>query len=342
MLAPVSEAEFGDAGAQMLALTLRSAASWPAFAEDLERVAGEQVGLLRRGTLMVAQDTDAARELERQIAHRDSLDLRARRVLPSEARELEPALAPAIRLALELPDDHSVDPRRVLCALQKACAATGVHVREHASVTGLAADADGLQGVELAGGELVRCSAVVLAAGAWSAELAVAAGARLPVRPVKGQLLRLRDPAGPGLLRRNVRFEGGYLVPRVDGRYVLGATVEERGFDEAPTAGAVYQLLRDAHEVVPGVSELELEQVCVGLRPGTPDNLPIVGPGETSGLFFATGHYRNGVLLAPLTAELLVDALGGAGADALLAACSPARFQAAAGDLRTGEAVAAR
>jgi glycine oxidase len=230
----------------------------------------------------------------------------------------------------------------VLGALRKACIATGVHVREHAPVVRLVMDADRVAGVELAGGEVVRCPAVVLAAGAWSAVLDGAGGAGLPVRPVKGQILRLRDPAGPGLLQRNVRFEGGYLVPRADGRYVLGATVEERGFDEAPTAGAAYQLLRDAHEVVPGVSELQIEELCVGLRPGTPDNLPIVGPADTGGLFFATGHYRNGVLLAPLTAELLVGALAGGPADALLGVCSPARFQRGAAGSRTREAVAAR
>ena len=138
------------------------------------------------------------------------------------------------------------------------------------------------------------------------------AGARVPVRPVKGQILRLRDPAGPGLLRRVLRFRGGYLVPRGDGRYVLGATVEERGFALAPTAGGVYELLRDAHELVPGVSELEIEELSVGLRPGTPDNAPAIGAARSHGLIWATGHYRNGILLAPLTAELVVGVLAGA------------------------------
>ena len=127
----------------------------------------------------------------------------------------------------------------------------------------------------------------------------------MPVRPVKGQILRLRDPAGPGLLERVVRFEGGYLVPRGDGRYVLGATIEERGFELQPTAGGVYELLRDAHELVPGVSELRDRGAGVGLRPGTPDNAPVIGPGALAGLTWATGHHRNGILLAPLTAELV-------------------------------------
>jgi glycine oxidase len=153
----------------------------------------------------------------------------------------------------------------------------------------------------------------------------------VPVRPVKGQILRLRDPAGPGLLRRVVRFDGGYLLPRGDGRYVLGASVEERGFQLAPTAGAVYELLRDAHELLPGVSELEIEELSVGLRPGTPDNAPLIGAGALGGLIWATGHHRNGILLAPLTAELVVELLDPAATpprrlQPLLSACAPLRF----------------
>ena len=123
-----------------------------------------------------------------------------------------------------------------------------------------------------------------------------------------------------------MRCRGAYLVPREDGRYVLGATVEERGFELEPTAGAAYELLRAVHELVPGVSELQLEEVCVGLRPGTPDNAPIIGPGACEGLIWATGHYRNGILLTPLTAELVVAALTGASGDPLLQISDPARF----------------
>jgi glycine oxidase len=141
---------------------------------------------------------------------------------------------------------------------------------------------------------------VVLAAGAWSGRLLDS----VPVRPVKGQLLRLRDPRGPGLVERVLRFEGGYLVPRGDGAYVLGATMEERGFDTTVTAGGLYELLRDAHELVPGLSELVVEAAIAGLRPGTPDNLPLVE--ERDGVLLATGHGRNGVLLAPLTAEMVL------------------------------------
>jgi glycine oxidase len=333
MLAPVAEVEFGEAGRAMLELGLRSAEMWPEFAAELERCSGEEVGLRRTGTLVLARDEDEGRELERQIAWRDSLGLRTVRLRGSEAREREPALAPTMRLALEAPEDHSVDPRRVLGALRRACEVAGVAVREHSPVARVELDSPATQvtGVELEDGELVSARHVVIAAGAWSGSLeGLHAKARVPVRPVKGQLLRLRDPAGPGLLKRVVRFEGGYLVPRADGRYVLGATVEERGFERHATAGGVYELLREAHEVVPGVSELQIEELCVGLRPGTPDNVPLIGPGALPGLTWATGHHRNGILLAPLTAELVVEALSGEQAgNPLLSACDPLRFTAA-------------
>ena len=338
MLAPVAEVEFGEAGRRLLELGLRSADMWPAFAAELEAAAGAEVGLLRTGTLLVARDEDEARELDRQAAFRDSLGLATSRLRPSEAREREPALAPTMRLALEASEDHSVDPRMVLAALRRACLDAGVDLRERTAVARLQLDAAGrrLAGVALQGADgdrhLLAAKRVIIAAGAWSGELdGLPAAARVPVRPVKGQILRLRDPAGPGLLGRVVRFGGGYLVPRADGRYVLGATVEERGFELRPAVGGVYELLRDAREALPGVSELEIEELCVGLRPGTPDNVPVIGRGLPEGLIWATGHHRNGILLAPLTAALVVDMLAGERpVDPLLPACSPLRFTAGA------------
>ncbi len=360
MLAPVAEAEFGEAGRRLLELGLRSADMWPAFAEELQAAAGQEVGFRRTGTLLLARDEDEARELERQIAFRDSLGLATNRLRPSEAREREPALAPGVRLALESPDDHSVDPRLVLSALRAACRSAGVRLREHAPVARIESDATGerVTGVTLASasmdtaggggrgsgpdGEFLAAERIVLASGAWTGEIGgLREEARVPVRPVRGQLLRLRDPAGPGLLQRVVRFEGGYLVPRSDGRYVLGATVEERGFDVQPQVGGVYKLLRDAHELLPGVSELKIEELCVGLRPGTPDNAPAIGPGALEGLTWATGHHRNGILLAPLTGELVARLLSdGESLDPLLSACDPARFtpNAAPRPLRTASA----
>jgi glycine oxidase len=329
MLAPVAEVEFGRAGRRVLELGLRSAAMWPAFAAELA-CGGTEVGLRTSGTLVVARDEDQARELERQIAFRDSLGLRVERLRPSAAREREPALAPTLRLALEAPDDHSVDPRLVLGALKSACVSAGVRVREHAPVARLDLDASAarVRGVTLLDGGRVMGEQVVMAAGAWAGRIeGLPAHAQVPLRAVKGQILRLRDPAGPGLLGRVVRFEGGYLVPRADGGYVLGATVEERGFELTPTAGGVFELLRDAHELVPGVSELTIEELSVGLRPSTRDNAPAIGPGALEGLVWAVGHHRNGILLAPVTAELVAQTLAGeTPEDPLLAACAPARL----------------
>jgi glycine oxidase len=330
MLAPVSEVEFGTAGERVLGLGLRAAEMWPGFAHELEAVAGIGVGLLKTGTLLLARDQDEARELERRLAFRRSLGLRTQRLRASEAREREPGLAPTLRLALEAPDDHSVDPRLVLAALRRACESSGVLLREHAPVASVELDERGERAIalRLQGNERVAAARIVLAAGPWSGRIdGLPPHARIRVRPVKGQILRLRDPAGPGLLRRVVRFEGGYLVPRAEGSYVLGATVEERGFDLHPTAGGVYELLRDASELVPGIDELRIEELAVGLRPGTPDNAPVIGPGALEGLVWATGHHRNGILLAPLTAELLLPALLDEAPGALAEACRPDRFQ---------------
>jgi len=312
MLAPVAEVEFGEAARRVLDLGLRSSVMWPRFAAEVQERVGLDVGLRRSGTLVVARDDDEARELERQLSFRESLELRAERLLPSAARELEPALTPTVRLALHAPDDHSVEPRRVLAALRQACEIEGVLVREHTPVASVQHDGERISGVVLGDSERVAADHVVLAAGTGTAELGLPAAISIPVRPVKGQILRLCDPAGPGLLTRVVRFHGGYLVPRGDGRYVLGATVEERGHDLHPTAGGVYELLRDARELVPGSAELRIEELNVGLRPSTPDNAPVIGPGALDGLLWATGHHRNGILLAPLTAELVVRTLTGA------------------------------
>lgn len=314
MLAPVAEVEFGAAAKKVLDLGLRSLARWPSFAQELRAASGIDVPLRVAGTLLLARDADEARELERQISLRESLGLRTRRLRPSEARELEPALAPTIRLALEAPDDHSVDPRVLLTALERACSQAGVRLLEHTEVDSIEVSDDGaVAGVKLVDGELIGASRVVLAAGAWSDTLRGAAQqASTQVRPVKGQILRLKDPAGRGLLERVLRYEGGYIVPRGDGRYVLGATVEEQGFNTNPTVGGVHDLLREAWELVPGITELEIEEIAVGFRPGTPDNVPRIGQSPIEGLIWATGHYRNGILLTPLTADLTIQSLLGA------------------------------
>jgi glycine oxidase len=308
MLAPVTEASLNER--PLLELGLESVAAYPAFVDELRHASGIDPGYLECGSLLVARDADEAEALERELEVRQSLGLEVRRLRPSEARRREPALAPTIRLGLEVAGDHAIDPRRLTAALAEACRRAGVELRTGAEVSAIELGSDRVAGVRLAGGELVSAGQVVVAAGAWSAAIGgLPDGARVAVRPVKGQILRLRDPAGPGLLNGVLRMADGYIVPRGDGRYVLGATMEERGFDTTVTAGAVFELLREATELVPGFSELVLDELSAGLRPATPDNLPVLGPGAVPGLHWAAGHHRNGILLTPVTAEIVSGAL---------------------------------
>jgi glycine oxidase len=318
MLAPVTESQFGEDA--LLELNLRGAREFEAFCAELAEASGEDPGLRTTGTLAVARDADDAAALDRLLAFRRELGLDVERLRPSQARRLEPALAPTVRLALDVPGDHSVDPRRLVAALAAAFTRAGGTLRR-ARVAAVAPD-----GVRLDGGEIVRVGHTLLAAGAAAARIEMPDEARVPVRPVKGQTLRLRDPNGPGLVDRTIRGIDAYLVPRADGEYVLGATMEERGFDTAPTAGAVYELLRDMSELVPGVLELEVSELLAGLRPATPDNLPAIGPGAWDGLLWAAGHYRNGIVLAPVTAEAIMACLTGGTLPDWAAPADPRRF----------------
>jgi len=314
MLAPVAEADAGERA--LLALGLDSARRWPAFARELQAATGIDPEYRELGTLVVARDRDGAEALVREAALRDELGAPVQRVLPSHARQLEPALAPTVRSALLAPDDHAVDPRATVLALAAAARDAGVELREEAAVVAVETARGRVEGVVLAGGERLASPAVVLAAGAWSGALGdgLPPGVHVPVRPVKGQLMRLRPviPGEPALLTRVVRFDTGYLVPRADGTIVLGATMEERGFDTQVTALGMHELLRDLHEVVPGVLELAVDEALAGLRPATPDNAPLLGPhAAVAGLHLATGHHRGGVLLAPVTADLVAAGLAG-------------------------------
>jgi glycine oxidase len=328
MVAPISEASPFEP--ELLALGRSSARLYPAFVEELMEESGVDPGYRRFGTLLVARDRDEAEALERELAFRQELGLPVRRLLARDARALEPALAPTLRLALDIPDDHAVDPRALSRALEQAFRAAGGDIRCPAKAAELVGGGGRIHGVRLADGELIRADQVVVAAGPWSGELpGVPPEARIPLRPVKGQILALRDPSGPGLLGRVLRMQPGYLVPRGDGRYVLGATMEERGFDTTATAGAVFEMLRDAIELVPGVAELVLEEVMVGTRPGTSDNRPVLGPSPVAGLHWATGHHRHGILLTPLTAEIVTAGLVGAPSPEVAEPFRAGRFVAA-------------
>jgi glycine oxidase len=305
-LAPTSEADFGEEA--LLRLNLDSLRAYPAFVAELEAESGVEVGLLECGTLSVALDRDGAEELKRAALLYDRMGLQTERLLPSEVRRLEPGVAPSVAAGLLVPDELAVDPRRLVQALARL-----VDVVEGAEVTAAILDGERIVGVRTSQGDF-HADRVVAAGGAWGAPWLPEA-ARPPVRPVKGEVLMLRGPRD--LLARNLRSVGAqsvYLVPRGDGRIVVGATSLERGFDATVTAGGVHELLRDAYRLLPEVAELELLETRASFRPGTPDNRPIIGPGKLDGLVLATGHYRNGILLTPLTAELVADLLVGVAA----------------------------
>jgi glycine oxidase len=301
MLAPITEAKPGEDAA--LQLGLESLDLWTGFAADLEAAAGQSIGFRTDGTLVVAYDNDDRRALADMVDRQRSMGLEVGDLAATDLRSLEPALAPAIRRGADASTERSVDPVALVAALLVAVEQAGITiVRQKA--TRLASGA-----VSLADGTTLTAPTVVLAAGAWSADIeGLPPEARPAVRPVKGQVVTLRPHPGDDLLRHVIRaFVRGfivYAVPRDDGRVVCGATVEERGWDARTTAGAVYELLRDILLVVPGLDDAELVGVTVGFRPGSPDDLPIIGPSpHVDGLILATGHYRNGILLTPLTAE---------------------------------------
>ena len=327
MLAPVGEATWGED--RLLEAALASHSAWPAFAEELAAASGLETGFIPGGALHVALDRDEASELRRRYQLMDSLGLAAEWLGPRECRRLEPGLNPGVHGGVHAPHEAGVDPGALVAAIRVAAERAGAEVVTGAEVTGAILDADRIEGVETADGARHRAGVTVLAAGAWSGTASwLPEGARPPVRPVKGQILTLRATDGRAPAARIVVTERVYLVPRADGRLVAGATVEELGFDTRVTAGGVHEVLREAYRALPDVAELELERAVAGLRPGTPDNAPVVGPGGLEGLFLATGHFRNGILLAPLTATGVAAMLCGEEPPPELAVADPARFKA--------------
>ncbi|KUL37836.1 glycine oxidase [Streptomyces sp. NRRL F-4489] len=337
MLAAVTELHYGEE--TLLDLNLASARRYPDFTAELEEASGQRIGYRRCGTLAVALDADDRAYLRELHALQARCGLDSQWLTGRECRRLEPMLAPGVRGGLRVDGDHQVDPRRLASALLAACERAGVVFHrtwaERLTVAGGRA-----AGAELGDGTRVAAGQVVLAGGSRSGRLAGVPEAVLPpVRPVKGQVLRLRMPdalpGGQAFLSRTVRavVRGNpvYLVPRESGELVLGATSEELGWDTTVTAGGVYELLRDAHELVPGITELPLTESRAGLRPGSPDNAPLLGPTELPGLHLATGHFRNGVLLTPVTGDVLAEVLATGDLPEAARPFSPARFSPACG-----------
>jgi len=311
MLAPIGELTFGEL--RLLELTAAAAEQYPDFVTELEGVSGESTGYDRCGALHVALDRDESEELRRRHELQRSLGLEVEWLTPSRCRSLEPGLSPSIAGGVHAPNEAAVDPRALCAALLAALKREGAEVRSGAAVCEAAIEGERIEGVRTEAGEEVLAGQVVLANGCWAGESDwLPPHARPQVRPVKGQILTLRGSVSAPVCERIVASERVYLVPRENGRLIVGATVEERGFDTTVTAGGVHELLREAYRLLPEIAELELLEAAAGLRPGTPDNMPLIGPGALQRLVLATGHYRNGVLLAPLTAERIAEVLVGA------------------------------
>lgn len=304
MLAAGLETEPG--GEELLALAQRSQALWPDFARRLEAASGIAVGYRDEGTLAVALTRDDAERLRFTTQFQQRLGVALEFLTGAAARAIEPHLHPGTVGAALCRGDHQVDNRQVALALKRALAAAGGMLHEHSEAR-LDMAGGRVAGI-VAGDRAHRAEIVVLAAGAWSRGVAgLPEAMRPPVRPIKGQMLALRMAAAAPLLRHVLWAPKAYLVPRSDGRLLVGATVEERGFDATATAGGVFALLEAARRTIPAVEELAIDEIWTGFRPGSRDDAPILGATEVAGLVIATGHHRNGILLLPVTAEAIAD-----------------------------------
>ncbi len=328
MLAAGVETEPGEL--DLLQLNRQSQQAWPGFAAELEAASGRDIGYRDDGTLVVALTRDDERQLRFIHDYHRRAGIAATLIDGGAARQREPYLNPRIPAAVWSPDDHQVDNRALTAALAEAAERAGARLRPDCAVEAVRVESGRATGAVVAG-EAVAADAVVLAAGAWCRTVGGLAPAALPpVRPIKGQMLAVQmDPEAP-LLRHVLWAPGIYLVPRRDGRLLIGATVEEKGFDDTITAGGLYALLDAAWRALPAIEELPIAETWVGFRPGSRDDAPILGPGPVDGLVYATGHHRNGILLTPVTADLVSRFVLTGELDPALAPFTLARFDTAA------------
>jgi len=326
MLAPQVEAEPGEEA--LLPLMLESQMLWSGFAAELERASGMAIGYRTEGTLVVALDRDDREKLRFRYDYLTSIGRELEWLTGAEARRLEPHLARGVGAAISSPLDHQVDNRAVVAALKEAFLAAGGTLIENAPVEEVLISHGRAHGVRTQG-RVIDAERVVIAAGAWSRNLpGLPDEVRPPVRPVKGQMLALQmDKAAP-LVSRVLWAPDAYIVPRGDGRLLVGATVEEMGFDTTLTAGGIFELLRAAWETLPGTYDLPLIETWAGLRPASRDDAPILGETAIDGLIMATGHHRNGILLMPVTAQAISRLILDGTAPPSIAPFSLARFAA--------------
>ncbi len=323
MLAPQAEADQPDA---FFYLTCRSRDLYPGFAADLFNETGIDIELETTGTLYLGFTEHDAHELQQRYDWQTDAKLPVQMLTPEEARALEPNIGPDVQLALKFPFDTQVENRRLITALSLANQQAGVRLVTGTTVTSLHIKEGKISGVQTTGGSIATEN-VVIAGGAWVSALGVPDKA-LPVigiEPVRGQMLCFE--ANPPVARHVIYSPRGYVVPRRDGRLLAGSTTEFAGFDRRVTAAGIQSITNAALEICPAVSSLSLSASWAGLRPRAADGLPVLGPcAEIAGVFYATGHYRNGILLAPLTGEILAAAITGKVFDTALEIFSPDRF----------------
>jgi glycine oxidase len=328
MLAAAAEVEPGEDA--LLPLSLESQHMWPAFRDALEAASGRAIDYRADGILLAALGREEVERLRFRFDLQQRLGLHTTWMNGTTARQREPGLRPTVSAAIHCPADHQVEPRAMVAALAVAMARAGARLIEHCPVEGLMTEGGRVSGILTARGAC-RAATVVLAVGAWSATLpGLPPEAALPVRPLKGQSLALRMPAGAPSLNGMVWTEQIYMAPKSDGRLIVGATVEEKGFDTSITAGGVYALLDGARRALPSVEELAVDEIWSGFRPTSPDDAPILGPTALEGLVVATGHHRNGILLTPVTAKAIEDLVTGGAMRGAATGFTAARFAARA------------
>lgn len=324
MIAPDSEAMDSRAFKQLCSL---SRDLYPAFAAEIESLSGQPVGFHADGTLVAAFDDDQAAELRRTHEAAMAEKLPVEQLTPEEARRRAPCLSAAIREAIVLPAEGRVDNERLMAALSEACRRAGVVFHTQSEAIRFITEGEAVKAVEIRRGHdagMLSAGTFVLAAGAWSAGLAASLPARIPVVPCRGQLIEFE-----GAERLNITLRAGhhYLVPRSEGRLVAGSIMEYAGFESAVTGEGLRSVITAAERIAPCVKKLRFRRAWPGFRPDTPDHLPILGYGEYRNLIFATGHFRNGILLTPVTAKLISELILTGKPSGLLGTYSPMRFQ---------------
>ena len=323
MLAPHSEVGFEEE--EFLRLGIESLREFPRFVDELAEDAGRRVSLDDRGTMIVGFHRDDTERIRRLYEFREDLGLPVKWLPGTAGREIEPLLSPKITAAIWLPDDCQINNRDLIDALRDAFVARGGDLREDTPARSVVIEDNRALAVRTDADE-VAASSVIVAAGCWSGLIAgIPDALKPPVRPVKGQIVSLRM-IGEFEFKHVVRAPDAYLLPKNDGRLLVGATQEEMGFDVTPTAGPVMRLLERGWEAIPSIYDLAIDSIDVGLRPGSRDNEPLIGPTEISDLYFATGHHRHGILLAPVTAYALCDMIIDGRTSELLAPFHPSRF----------------